>query len=983
MMRNLLTYRNQRSGLDKLNPVRFFTRCDRTADSRSDAGISSHQSESITQPNDLMRRHVTAVIAVIINLSVIASLLAVVGFTENAIADGWSASGVSPSRGLSSGGETLVISGSGFPVLNQDFSYTGDMQSYTAPVSGMYTFETWGGQGGTSGGAIGGRGGYSGGDISLTAGETVYVYVGQAGSTTKATDNYSVPATFNGGGRGGRDGSHAAGSGGGATDIRLLAGGWNDAQSLRSRIMVAGGGGGGETADTGGSWTGGYSGGLSGAAGSNGGSGGTQTAGGTGAGTGGNAGTFGRGGNGGYFYSSSRVFGAGGGGGYFGGGAGGFTGGTRRAGGGGSSYISGFVGSVAITSQSDESPKAGCDNGTTDLTCSIHYSGRAFTDVDMISGAGVSVASGQTTGMENPKGAGERYALGNEGNGYARITLLDTDSIVKVGGKDCPVSAVSPTAIRCTVPQHEPATVDVSFSLGGQEYTFNDAYTYVQPTVSSFSPASGPASGGQTVTITGSDLDMISTLDATVADFDYSGVMNTYSVTKFGKYKLELWGAQGGCKDNGTGCGARYGKGGYSTGELLLGSNDELQIYVGGQGGNGSSLYNGWNSYDVTNNKGKVTNGASSDNNNGYGGGASDIRIGGSTTRHRFIVAGGGGGALSDQGSAGYGGGTNGGDGTGSCSTNGKGGMQTLGGGNGGFGWGGSGSRSSAGGGWYGGSGGSYCSGGGSGFVLTSETPEASLPSNYEVDTRRYTLSNAETLGGREVSFPAVNGSSEIGHSGNGFVRISPIPMIVDLGGSPCEVTSVTETQITCITTPHAAGAVDVSVESGNEVLTFPTQYMFTDPNALSLSISGKDVSFSASPNGETWSNDTPTIATVQTSNPTGYSLSMVADGSALVCTTSVTATIPSVAQNGILDDGTWGYGLGTYNDSEDIWTKPGNNSWKRIPLNDTEGLLSNRATPSAAEGDSYAIYFGVKPSYQTPACPDYQQHITITAVTN
>lgn len=53
----------------------------------------------------------------------------------------------------------------------------------------------------------------------------------------------------------------------------------------------------------------------------------------------------------------------------------------------GSSYISGHTGCVAITSQVDQTPKSGCTTGTTDNSCSIHYSSKIFTNTLMIDGA--------------------------------------------------------------------------------------------------------------------------------------------------------------------------------------------------------------------------------------------------------------------------------------------------------------------------------------------------------------------------------------------------------------------------------------------------------------------------------------------------------------------------------------------------------------------------------------------------------------------
>jgi hypothetical protein len=114
------------------------------------------------------------------------------------------------------------------PPTTQDFSYTENVQSFTAPITAIYTLETWGAQGGNDPfdqfNTFGGKGGYARGDVALNAGETIYIYVG-------------------GQGKGNFCGSGSSG-GGGSTDIRLVGGAWDDPAGLYSRIIVAGGGGG-------------------------------------------------------------------------------------------------------------------------------------------------------------------------------------------------------------------------------------------------------------------------------------------------------------------------------------------------------------------------------------------------------------------------------------------------------------------------------------------------------------------------------------------------------------------------------------------------------------------------------------------------------------------------------------------------------------------------------------------------------------------
>ena len=133
------------------------------------------------------------------------------------------------------------------------FSYSGTGQQWVAPVAGTYTMECWGATGGespNSGSAKSGVGGYTKGDISLSANNTLYFYVGATGANTNKSIGGQNAGGWNGGGytTKHKDVPPSAG-GGGATDIRLkLASStltiWNEASSLRTRIMVAGGGGG-------------------------------------------------------------------------------------------------------------------------------------------------------------------------------------------------------------------------------------------------------------------------------------------------------------------------------------------------------------------------------------------------------------------------------------------------------------------------------------------------------------------------------------------------------------------------------------------------------------------------------------------------------------------------------------------------------------------------------------------------------------------
>ncbi|HBG4432958.1 TPA: hypothetical protein KQD81_003565 [Clostridioides difficile] len=194
-----------------------------------------------------------------------------------------------------------------------DFNYIHGEQEVVLPP-GKYLLECWGAAGG--GGIrivdfnLRSKGGYSKGELTLRKETTLYVYAGSKGS------NYG--STFNGGGKAMmHEGTSGGGilycNGGGATDIRLIGGSWDNEQSLLSRIIVAGGGGRNNFETKGGD-----GGGDAGGDGSKADSKGTQTNGGKG--EAGLDGSFGKGGSA-VSASSGENYG-GGGGGWYGGGSG-------------------------------------------------------------------------------------------------------------------------------------------------------------------------------------------------------------------------------------------------------------------------------------------------------------------------------------------------------------------------------------------------------------------------------------------------------------------------------------------------------------------------------------------------------------------------------------------------------------------------------------------------------------------------------------
>ena len=226
----------------------------------------------------------------------------------------------------------------------REYNYTGNVQSFTAPVTGTYKLEVWGASGGSATyntTAEGGKGGYSYGNLALTKDKILYISVGGTGANG-TTMNTTLGGWNGGASRVGINVDHIVGGGGGCTSIQssLIGDGQlKNYESVKDAdvLIVAGGGGGGFWRNASGfvfSGIGGTGGGTNGGNGTSGwtetpqpwGSGGTQTSGGTNSYN--EPGSFGMGGG-------DQNLHAGGGGGWYGGGAG--YGGA----GGGSGYIGG------------------------------------------------------------------------------------------------------------------------------------------------------------------------------------------------------------------------------------------------------------------------------------------------------------------------------------------------------------------------------------------------------------------------------------------------------------------------------------------------------------------------------------------------------------------------------------------------------------------------------------------------------------------
>lgn len=471
-----------------------------------------------------------------------------------------------------------------------EYSQVNNAQEFKTPYTGLYKVELWGSGAEIRGDAIYpetvGKGAYTSGTIYLQKDQILYLYVG-------GTVN-----SFNGAGPG-------ESYGGGATDIRLTSGSWDNFESLKSRIMVAAGGGSGIIgvyAGTARPYQGnspGDAGGLDGYSANYNtsncgygysGYGATQTSG----GAPGKASTtdtpsasaWGQFGIGGHMGARS----SGGGSGYYGGGHGIHTSIAWPGGGGGSSFISGHEGCNAIAESSTSS-------NIIHTYQEIHYSGLKFRNTKMIDGRGYSwtTTKGSQTGM--PTVTGTSTMNGNVDQGYAKISLLDIGeqyeiSYYGITGEYQPYVNVGDD-VTIDFGTNAPNSIGVIVNNEVKEHTYQNGILNIKNIQGE-------------VKIYGS---------GATFEYGYSGNSQLFQPPLDGIYKVELWGAGGGYIGNGGYTTSSLG--GYTSGNIVLDKNDSLYVYIGENGANSTNgKFNG-----------TQTNPSYSSSLINDGGGATDIRL--------------------------------------------------------------------------------------------------------------------------------------------------------------------------------------------------------------------------------------------------------------------------------------------------------------------------------------------------------------------
>ncbi|WP_237072190.1 fimbrillin family protein [Prevotella herbatica] len=360
--------------------------------------------------------------------------------------------------------------------------------------------------------------------------------------------------------------------------------------------------------------------------------------------------------------------------------------------------------------------------------------------------SGWSVTANQNT-TSDFKGNDLQVAMGTISNTASSITFDMAHkmglAVITLGTKSVPTTRTY-TGGNSTYSDSSDKTIVTASSnfSGNQPLLYNNKYYYIAKAGSGTTfnsitadndawsaPLSATISSGSYSALTATNTSR--TFYKFIANFNYTGAVQSFTIPLYGTSKFECWGAQGSCGgvsgNFGTG-----GNGGYARGYTNLVGSSALTIVIGGQGSQ-SNVFPSLSPYT-----------------GGYNGGGNGQEGGGGATHiasynrgllsnyvnnqsEVYIVAGGGGGPDGGD-NGGAGGGSNGGNGidipnTYNTQGYGYGGTQSeggIGGNKGTFGRGGnsydSGTDScgGGGGGWYGGGGGKDVSspgGGGSGYI--------------------------------------------------------------------------------------------------------------------------------------------------------------------------------------------------------------------------------------------------------------------------
>ncbi|MDP9835267.1 uncharacterized protein YhjY with autotransporter beta-barrel domain [Neorhizobium huautlense] len=157
-------------------------------------------------------------------------------------------------------------------------------------------------------------------------------------------------------------------------------------------------------------------------------------------------------------------------------------------------------------------------NGPTQITATTPAGSAGPADIVVTTAGGSETLAGGFTYVPVPTLTSVSPPNGPLGGGTSVVitgTNLSTATSVSIGGTVAAFTVTGPTQITATTPAGSAGPADIVVMTAGGSETLAGAFTYVPaPTLTSVSPQDGPASGGTSVVIIGTDL-----LNATSVSF--------------------------------------------------------------------------------------------------------------------------------------------------------------------------------------------------------------------------------------------------------------------------------------------------------------------------------------------------------------------------------------------------------------------------------------------------------------------------------
>jgi hypothetical protein len=186
-------------------------------------------------------------------------------------------------------------------------------------------------------------------------------------------------------------------------------------------------------------------------------------------------------------------------------------------------------------------------------------------------------------------------------------------------------------------------------------------------------------------------------------------------------------------------------------------------------------------------------------------------------------------------------------------------------------------------------------------------------------------------------------------------------------------ISIVDNNTLTCVTSAHAAGVVDVTVVLGGETASVSGGYEYEE-KTIDLTLTGSSVNLIGSI-GDLWTDNLG--ANVKTNNPDGYGLWISASQPDLKCVSGPnTYTLLSLAAPFTapitMPDNYYGFNIGTNQPT----------TWAGVSSTNQKIDSFNTAT-DPSQGRDTTIWFGTKVNLAQPACGNYTTSITFTALYN